>query len=113
MAHVRIDTSRIVDWSSLHDVFIEAFELSDDYGRNLNSWIECMTAIDQPENPASSLHIQPGEVLTIELSDASDFALRCEDLYNAIVECSAFVNHHRLESGQTSVLALAYVRSSS
>ncbi len=35
---VRIDTNRIVDWNSFHDVFAEAFGFPDFYGRNMNAW---------------------------------------------------------------------------
>ena len=113
MAKVSIDTSRIVDWSSLHDVLVEVFGLPDSYGRNMNSWIEYMIGIDQPGTCLSALRIRPGEILALELMDASDFALRCEDLYDAVVECSAYVNHYRLQRELLPVLALAYTRSRS
>jgi hypothetical protein len=50
--------------------------------------------------------VQPGELLTLQIDDASDFAARCPELFKALLECAAFVNHRRVEVGETPVLSL-------
>ena len=50
--------------------------------------------------------VRPGELLTLRLDDATDFDVRCPEQFAALVECTAFVNHRRMEQGQPPVLAL-------
>lgn len=102
---VRLDTTRITDWDSFHSVFAEAFGFPSFYGRNMNAWIDCMTDLDEPGTGMTTVH---GALVTLVLSDAKAFRARCPEQYAAIVECSAFVNWRRLETGETSVLALAF-----
>ena len=47
-------------------------------------------------------------ILVLSLSDAGDLASRCPDIYEAIVECSAFVNYRRMDLGERPVLALSF-----
>jgi hypothetical protein len=46
--------------------------------------------------------------LGLELSNVKAFENRCPEQYNAVIECSAFVNWRRLEVGDPSVLALSF-----
>ena len=39
---VEIDTARITDWGTFHDVFAEAFGFPDFCGRNMDAWIDCI-----------------------------------------------------------------------
>ncbi|MCB1019179.1 MAG: barstar family protein [Bryobacterales bacterium] len=105
---VEIDTERIVDWESFHDVFQWSLGFPDFYGRNLNAWIDCMTSLDVPADRLTTVHVSPGEVLVLRLSSGRELSSRHPDLYAAIVESSAFVNYRRLEVGESAVLALAF-----
>ena len=49
-----------------------------------------------------------GDVLTLQVEDAADFAARCPAQYAAIIECSAFVNWRRIEVGERPTLALSF-----
>lgn len=106
----KIDTAAITDWASFHDVFKASMGFPDFYGRNMNAWIDCLTSLDAPEDGMTSVHAPEGGVLVLALSDASDLASRCPDIYEAIVECSAFVNYRRMEVGERPVLALAFYK---
>ncbi len=64
--------------------------------------------LDAPEDGMSSVHRERGSVVTLELSNVKAFANRCPEQYNAVIECSAFVNWRRLEMGDPSVLALSF-----
>ena len=107
---VRLDTRRIADWESFHGVFAEAFGFPGFYGRNLNAWIDCMTSLDAPEDGMTTIHAPPGGVVTLLLEHVDDFARRCPEQYDAVVDCSAFVNLRRIELGEAPVLALAFHR---
>jgi hypothetical protein len=59
----------------------------------------------------TSVHAAPGSVVVIEVEDVDDFATRCPELYDAIIEASAFVNWRRLAQGEPAVLALSFHKS--
>lgn len=105
---VEIDTNTIIDWSSFHDVFKAELGFPEFYGRNINAWIDCLTSADEPRDGLTTVHAPDGGVLVLRLSDAADLASRCPDIYEAIVDCTAFVNYRRMEVGERPVLALAY-----
>lgn len=105
---VKIDTRRIVDWSSFHRVFAEKLGFPNFYGNNMNAWIDCLTSLDEPLDGMTSIHPPPGGVLVLQLDFVDDFAVRCPEIYEAIVEDAAFVNWRRTESGQEPILALSF-----
>lgn len=105
---VRLDTRRITDWDSFHDVFAEAFGFPAFYGRNMDAWIDCLSSLDAPEDGMTTVHAPPGGVVTLWLEHVAEFARRCPELYDAIIECSAFVNFRLIEVGERAVLALAF-----
>ncbi len=108
MRRVAIDPARLVDEDSFHDAFAEAFGFPPFYGRNMDAWIDCLTRLDDPSAGMTSWHVAPGEVVVIDLGDATDLARRRPDLYADLVECAAFVNLRRIEKGDPAFLALAF-----
>jgi hypothetical protein len=104
---IRIDCSKITDRDTFHNEFREAFGFPAFYGRNMDAWIDCMTSLDEFDG-MRTVTIQPGEVLTLQLDKYKDFKSRCPDLVNDLIECSAFVNWRRIETGEPSVLALSF-----
>ena len=107
---VSLDTSRITDWDTFHAVFAEVFGFPDFYGRNMNAWIDCMTYLDDPDAGMTAVYVPPGSVVTLQLEDVDSFARRCPALYDAVVECAAFVNWRRIEIGQKPMLALSFYK---
>jgi len=108
---VRIDGRRIRDWGSFHAVFKEAMGFPDFYGANMDAWIDCMSYVDDPTAGMTTQHVSPGAVLTLHVDEINDFAFRCPEQYDALVECSAFVNWRRAERGEPAVLALSFYKS--
>jgi hypothetical protein len=106
--NVHIDGSKILDWDSFHDHFCERLGFPEFYGRNMNAWNDCMTSLDAPEDGMSSVHVTSGDILVLCISEAKDLKKRCPDIYDALIECSAFVNYRRIEMGQPAVLALSF-----
>ena len=109
---VKIDLDRISDWQSFHDVFSEALGFPDFYGRNMNAWIDCMTSVDEPADGLTSVHAPSGGFLVLQFENVADFAARCPELYEAIADCTAFVNFRRIEAGEEPVLGLSFWRRS-
>jgi RNAse (barnase) inhibitor barstar len=105
---VPIDASRIVDAESFHSAFAAAFGFPGFYGKNMDAWIDCMTSLDQPADGMTTIHVDPGHVVVIQLDHAREFAERCPDLYAKLIECSAFVNWRLLNKGHEPLLALSF-----
>jgi RNAse (barnase) inhibitor barstar len=104
---LRIDATTITDADTFHAVFAAAFGFPAYYGRNLDAWIDCLTYLDDPASGMTTVHVLPGEILTLVLDHAEEFRGRCPALFSAFLECSAFVNWRRIELGQPPVLAVA------
>ena len=111
MTVVKIDTRRIKDWETFHDVFAELFGFPGFYGRNLDAWIDCMSWLDDPSAGMTAIHPADG-IVTLQLEQVDDFIQRCPEQYAALVECTAFVNWRRIERGLPPVLTLAFYKRS-
>lgn len=106
--NVVIDGNRITDWESFHSVFSEALGFPTFYGRNLDAWIDCMTSLDDPTANMTSIHVAPGEIVALCVAEISDLRKRMPEIYDALIECTAFVNHRRVERGDSAILALSF-----
>jgi Barstar (barnase inhibitor) len=104
---VAIDGDRIAGWDGFHDVMAEASGFPGWYGRNLNAWIDLMTYLDE-DRATTGFFVERGEVVTIDLRNARRLRERQGEIYNALIECAAFVNWRRLEGGDTAYLCLAF-----
>lgn len=105
---VNIPMARIVDWDSFHDVFDEALGFPSYYGRNMNAWIDCLTCADDAESGMIADPVACGDLLALSIIDAADFKQRCPEQFDALIECTAFVNFRRREGGDGPVLALLF-----
>jgi hypothetical protein len=106
--NIQIDGSKITDKGSFHDLFSKALGFPTFYGRNMDAWNDCMTSLDAPEDGLSTVHVSTGDVLVLCISGATDLKKRCPEIYDALVECSAFVNYRRIEMGKQAVLAVSF-----
>jgi len=103
---ITIPTSDIADWDTFHTVFEETIGFPGYYGRNMNAWIDCMTCADDPDSGMIASAVNNGELLTLRIPDAPAFRKRCPEQYEALIECTAFVNYRRVEEGIGAVLSL-------
>ncbi len=110
MPLVRIDAKRIVDWNSFHDVFSETFGFPAFYGRNMDSWIDCMTCLDDVESGMTNILGTATNPVILQL-DNIDFLPR--EIYEAVVESAAFVNWRRIQQNLPVVLALSFYKTAS
>ncbi|NBB53428.1 barnase inhibitor [Rhizobium sp. CRIBSB] len=103
---IDVPVKRIVDWTTFHDVFAEVLGFPAFYGRNMNAWIDCMTDADDPDTGMVRAAVSAGQLMTLQINDAGEFAKRCPEQFTALIECTAFVNFRRVETGGTPVLSL-------
>ena len=104
----RICARNIWDWKSFHAEFARVFGFPDFYGQNMDAWIDCMTSLDEPEDGLTTIHVEKGRCLTIEIEDAEHLRAACREQYDALLECAAFVNWRRIERGAPAVLGLSF-----
>jgi hypothetical protein len=96
------------DGASCHDEFNRVFGFPSFYGRNMDDWIACKTCLDCEEDGMTSLHVPQGAVLALEIDNAAELKRGHREMYDALIECAAFVNWRRLEKGDRPVLALSF-----
>ncbi len=108
MKRIKIDADAIIDWETFYDVFANIFGFPDFYGRNMDAWNDCMTHLDDPSDRMSAVTCAKGDYFVLELVHVTSFRKRCPEQYDALVECTAFVNWRRLERGDTPLLMLSY-----
>ena len=110
MTSVKIDCNKIHDWESFHDVFAENFGFPGFYGRNMNAWIDCMSYLDDPESGMTKVTCLTGDYIILALDNVRDFHKDTPDVYEAIIECAAFVNWRRLEANKLPLLMLSFYK---
>ncbi len=103
---VTIPVNEITDWHGFHLVFESTLGFPGYYGRNMDAWIDCMTYVDDPSSGMTLISVREGELLTLRIDDAPDFQRRCPEQYQALIECTAFVNHRRMMRDAAPVLTL-------
>jgi hypothetical protein len=102
---VNLDTGRIVDWTSFHQVFAQTMGFPDFYGANMNAWNDCMSDLRRRSGMVA-FEIGADETLALELGDAAAWRRRCPELFLALVESSHFVNQGFLDARETEALVL-------
>ncbi|GMA16162.1 barnase inhibitor [Deinococcus metallilatus] len=105
MAYAMLNTARIHDWSSFHNVCAEVFGFPDFYGRNMDAWIDCLTYLDEDDG-MSRFVLGEGEHLFILVPDFKEFSARVPEIAYAFLDCSSFVNKRYLEAKRMPRLAL-------
>jgi RNAse (barnase) inhibitor barstar len=105
VARVRIDSEKIVDWTSFHSVCKEAFGFPSFYGMNLNAFIDCLTYFDEGDG-MSNVILGPDELLRIELMSANDLRTRQPEIYQSLVDAVCALNRRFVEDGKTEKVEL-------
>ena len=109
MKIIDINTSEITNWESFHSYFKEKFCFPDYYGNNMDAWVDCMSYLNDQDGMASlKLSLKSDESIVLNLLDIDDFRVRVPDIYNALIECSSFVNYRRIEDDYSALLFLSF-----
>ena len=67
-----------------------------------------MTQLDELEAAMTEVHVEDGGMLVLQIDNASKMKEYCEEVFEAMIECAAFVNWRRMEKGNEPVLALSF-----
>jgi hypothetical protein len=108
MATAHLNTDSITDWQSLHETCRKAFGFPGFYGMNLNTWIDCMSYLDE-DTGMTRFILAEGEMLHIEVADTASFNRRLPEVLDELVECSAIMNQRCLQAGRAPVLSLIFL----
>lgn len=103
-----METESITDWQSFHENCREVFGFPDFYGMNMDAWIDCMSYIDE-DAAMTRFNLAAGEKLHIEITGTESLNKRLPEIFDALVECSAFVNQRYVEDGKAPVLSLVFL----
>jgi hypothetical protein len=74
----------------------------------MNAWIDCLSYLDEDDR-MSRFTLGKGELLHVGISDTEDFNFRLPETFDALVECSAFVNRRYVDDGKSPVLSLLFL----
>ena len=105
MARVRLNSGAVTDWRSFHEICRDAFGFPDFYGMNMNAWIDCLTYLDEGDG-MSRFELHGDEMLEIEVTETKSFKSRLPNIFDALIECTAFVNQRYIDSGKMPRLSL-------
>jgi RNAse (barnase) inhibitor barstar len=108
MASVRLNTGQITDWESFHEVCKAEMGFPDFYGMNLDAWIDCLSYLDEDAG-MTRFRLVENEMLQIEITDTEDFKSRLPEIFDALVECAAFVNQRYIENGKTPPISIVFL----
>ena len=108
MKSVQLGTAQIRDWASFHETFANLLGFPGFYGANMDAWIDCMSYLDDPGAGMSSVHLEPGEWLTIQVSNTEDFQKRCPEQFAELVACTSFVNQRFVRAGSRCRISLLF-----
>lgn len=78
---VIIDFHEIENWKSFHSVFSEIMGFPDFYGENMDSWIDCMSSIDDPEAGMSTIVVKSNESLDMIVLGVSNALKNITDIF--------------------------------
>ncbi len=107
MARAELHGQRMKDWSSFHSECARAFGFPDFYGRNMDAWIDCLTYVRDGDG-MSRYVLGPDEPLVIEVLDSDVFRQQSAEIFDAFVECTAFVNRRHAEAGEKPALHVVF-----
>nr|WP_281501895.1 barstar family protein [Aliiroseovarius sp. F20344] len=105
---MRIDVGKVSSWKDFHDLFARELGFPELYGRNMDAWIDCMTSLDDPEYGLTATHVEPGKTVTLYIENAAKLKSAQPQIWDALTECSTFVNLSRIDVDLPPVLSLAF-----
>ena len=108
MAFAQLNTHLITDWASFHLVCKEAFGFPAFYGENMNAWIDCLSYLTGSDGMTQFV-LSNGEMFHIEVTNTEDFNSRLPEIFDALVECSAFVNSRYIETQVSARISLIFL----
>jgi RNAse (barnase) inhibitor barstar len=97
MEKYRVDGNILKDWEKFHDFFAETFEFPGYYGRNMDAWNDCM-----------SDYCYSNGLVSLNIDNATDLKAQNPDAFEALIECSAFINWRSIDKGGEPLIVLSF-----
>jgi hypothetical protein len=104
---IEIDGAKISGWDDFHDLFADRLGFPTWYGRNLDAWIDLMTYLEF-DRETTKVVLEPGETMVFRISNWERLRDERPEIFTALVECSAIVNHRTMEAGEHPYLVIAF-----
>ena len=108
MATVTLDGNTITDSDSFHTASQHAFGFPEFYGRNMDAWVDCLSYLRDDDGMAT-VHLQPDEVLTIEVAHSDAWKKTAPDLLEEMQFCIAMINDRYADYGEKPALLLRLI----
>lgn len=105
MALVQLNGAAITDWDRFHAESAVAFGFPDFYGHNMDAWIDCLSYL-RDDDAMSSFHLQPDEVLRIELLQSAVLRQHTPEILQELEFCIAAINERYADYGEKPALQL-------
>lgn len=93
----KMDGNALTTADGFHDQFASTFEFPDYYGRNMNAWNDCM-----------SDYCLGAGLVSLHIENARIFREKAPQLFEALADCSAFINWRSTSEGGPPMIALSY-----
>jgi hypothetical protein len=104
---VQLHGAAIRDWDTFHDQSTAVFGFPAFYGRNLDAWIDCLTYVRNGDG-MSRFTLGPTESIVIGVLESEAFEAQAPAIFDAFVECVAFVNQRHTAAGEIPALQLRF-----
>lgn len=89
-----INGKNIHDWKTFHFEFKNVMQFPNYYGENMDAWIDCMCELSE-------------EPTMIYLENGKEIKKYNREIVDSLLECAAFVNLRRMETGDVPNLIIA------
>lgn len=96
MARHIVEGKEIVTWQAFHEFFAKEFGFPDYYGKNMDAWIDCMS------EPIED------DIINLVIRDVNYLKSKNREIYDSLIECSAFVNWRIAREENQPVIALTF-----
>ena len=107
---IRVNGDVLSGKDALHETFARLFRFPEYYGRNMDSWIDCMS--DPNLLTDAAVHNESeavvSDTITIKIENYGHLKEAAPQQWIDLIECSAFVNNRFIESGSNRRIALAF-----
>jgi hypothetical protein len=105
MTTVKLNGELLTDWEAFHTVSQQAFGFPVFYGRNISSWIDCLSYLRDADG-MSTVRLKDDEMLTIALSHSDLVQQRFPELLEELQFCVTMINERYEDYGEKPALQL-------
>ena len=92
-----INGSQVKDWDSFHREFQDRMGFFDDYGKNNNAWLDCMTDMytNGEYQSLTKFNLDDGDRFILRISNAEQWKNISPETFYAFIDLCVFANEER------------------